>query len=233
MIGPWLHCLCICVKDNKLGIAPASGLARAYLHGWIDGRKLSYSGPVFSGAAFATGRPTLVALTRHRKVYGQAIYPAADRHDAGMVGALRSCTARTHMNKTREPGTGGGDRRSLKIFVIEDNVVLRQLIIEALNDIPLVDIVFYADNEVSATNWLSSNDSAWDLAVVDLHLRQGSGVGALSWCTTRRPDQRVVVLSGELSDEIRRQCIALHADAVFDKATEMNDFLDYCRALAA
>jgi DNA-binding NarL/FixJ family response regulator len=136
-------------------------------------------------------------------------------------------------NKIYASGANGELKHPLKVFVIEDNVVLRELLVQALGDIPQVDIVFFADNEISATNWLSSNDGAWDLAVVDLHLKQGSGVAALSWCTTRRPDQRVVVLSGELSDKVRKQCMALGADAVFDKATEMNDFLDYCRALAA
>lgn len=87
----------------------------------------------------------------------------------------------------------------------------------------------YADNEISATNWLSSNDSAWDLAVVDLHLKKGSGVGALNWCTTRRPEQRVVVLSGELTDDMRQKCLALRADAVFDKGTEMDAFPSYCK----
>lgn len=125
------------------------------------------------------------------------------------------------------------EQRSLKVFLIEDNVVLRNIIVDALRDIPSVEILFYADNEISATNWLSSNDSAWDLAVVDLHLKKGSGVGALSWCTTRRPEQRVVVLSGELSDDMRQKCLALRADAVFDKGTEMDDFLDYCKSLAA
>lgn len=130
--------------------------------------------------------------------------------------------------------TDSGDQgapRSLKVFVIEDELVLRNLLVDALRGIPGVEVVFYADNEVSATNWLSSHDSAWDLAVVDLHLRQGSGVGALNWCTTRRDVQRVVVLSGQLSQEVRRKCLALRADAVFDKATEMDDFLAYCRAL--
>jgi DNA-binding NarL/FixJ family response regulator len=122
---------------------------------------------------------------------------------------------------------------SLKVFLIEDNVVLRNIILDALREIPSVEILFYADNEISATNWLSSNDSAWDLAVVDLHLKKGSGVGALSWCTTRRPAQRVVVLSGELTDDMRRKCLALRADAVFDKGTEMDDFLNYCKSLAA
>lgn len=128
-------------------------------------------------------------------------------------------------------GTEAGVQSPLRVFVIEDNLALRNIITDALHDIPSVDVLFYADNEVSATNWLSSNDSAWDLAVVDLHLRQGSGVGALSWCTTRRPNQRVVVLSGELNEDMRRKCLALRADAVFDKGTEMNDFLGYCRAL--
>ena len=127
----------------------------------------------------------------------------------------------------QEPGALG-----LKVFVIEDDLVLRELILQALRDIPGVDVLFYADSEISATNWLSSNDGAWDLAVVDLHLKQGSGVGALSWCTTRRPGQHVVVLSGGLSHEVRQKCLDLRADAVFDKATEMDAFLDHCRLLA-
>lgn len=132
-----------------------------------------------------------------------------------------------------EHGANPGGQRPLKVFIVEDNAVLRNIIVDALRDIPSVDVLFYADNEVSATNWLSSNDGAWDLAVVDLHLRQGSGVGALNWCTTRRPNQRVVVLSGELDEEVRRKCLALRADAVFDKGTEMGKFLGYCKALTA
>ena len=126
----------------------------------------------------------------------------------------------------------GPTDQALKVFVIEDNAELRDVIVRALRDIPGVEVVFYADNEISATNWLSSNDGAWDLAVVDLHLKQGSGVGALSWCTTRRPGQHVVVLSGSLTREVRQKCMDLRADAVFDKATEMDAFLDHCRLLA-
>ncbi len=137
------------------------------------------------------------------------------------------------MPTTAKHGAGSGGQRALKVFIIEDNLVLRNIVVDALRDIPSVEILFYADNEIAATNWLSSNDSAWDLAVVDLHLKKGSGVGALSWCTTRRPAQRVVVLSGELTDDMRQKCLALRADAVFDKGTEMDDFLNYCKALAA
>ena len=136
-----------------------------------------------------------------------------------------------HLSRIGRIAEGPTDQ-ALKVFVIEDNPELRDLIVRALRDIPGVEVLFYADNEISATNWLSSNDGAWDLAVVDLHLKQGSGVGALSWCTTRRPGQHVVVLSGSLTREVRQKCMDLRADAVFDKATEMDAFLDHCRLLA-
>ena len=136
-----------------------------------------------------------------------------------------------HLSRTGRLVEGPTDQ-ALKVFVIEDNAELRDVIVRALRDIPGVEVVFYADNEISATNWLSSNDGAWDLAVVDLHLKQGSGVGALSWCTTRRPGQHVVVLSGSLTRDVRQKCMDLRADAVFDKATEMDAFLDHCRLLA-
>jgi len=136
-----------------------------------------------------------------------------------------------HLSRTGRLVEGPTDQ-ALKVFVIEDNAELRDVIVRALRDIPGVEVVFYADNEISATNWLSSNDGAWDLAVVDLHLKQGSGVGALSWCTTRRPGQHVVVLSGSLTREVRQKCMDLRADAVFDKATEMDAFLIHCRLLA-
>ena len=136
-----------------------------------------------------------------------------------------------HLSRIGRIAEGPTDQ-ALKVFVIEDNPELRDLIVRALRDIPGVEVLFYADNEISATNWLSSNDGAWDLAVVDLHLKQGSGVGALSWCTTRRPGQHVVVLSGSLTREVRQMCMDLRADAVFDKATEMDAFLDHCRLLA-
>ena len=126
-----------------------------------------------------------------------------------------------------------GSGRPLKVFVIEDDAVVRNLVFESLREISGVEVLFYADNEIAATNWLSSNDGAWDLAVVDLHLKQGSGVGALNWCTTRRTNQHVVVLSSQLTEEVRRKCMDLRADAVFEKGTQMNEFLDYCRALAA
>jgi DNA-binding NarL/FixJ family response regulator len=76
--------------------------------------------------------------------------------------------------------------------------------------------------------WLTGNLSQWDLAVVDLFLKDGTGFSVLEACRNREPTQKMVVLSNHLTTETRRKCILLGADAVFDKATEVDDLIDFC-----
>ena len=120
---------------------------------------------------------------------------------------------------------------ALQLYLIEDDEAMRTTLAELLRGHLDIEVVGYGDNEVSVTHWLSSHDSGWDLAIVDLHLRTGSGIGALQWCATRMPHQKVVVLSSMVTEEARARCLALGADGVFDKATEMDAFVAFCRSL--
>jgi DNA-binding NarL/FixJ family response regulator len=91
----------------------------------------------------------------------------------------------------------------------------------------------WADAEEAATRWLGEHAGDWDLAIVDLFLRQGSGLGVLQACTSRRANQKVVVLSNYATPDIRRRCAEFGVDAVFDKSNEIDALVDYCLALAA
>lgn len=120
----------------------------------------------------------------------------------------------------------------LRIYLIEDDEATRAALEEVLRArLGKVEVVGYGDNERSVTHWLSSHDSGWDLAIVDLQLRQGSGHAALHWCATRLPHQKVVVLSALVTDETRAMCLRFGADMVFDKATELDGLVDFCDAL--
>ena len=44
------------------------------------------------------------------------------------------------------------------------------------------------------------------------------------------PRQQVVVLSNYATQDIRRRCVQLGADAVFDKSNEIDALLDFCLA---
>lgn len=66
------------------------------------------------------------------------------------------------------------------------------------------------------------------MAIVDLFLRQGSGLGVLAACRTRRPGQKMVVLSNYATPDVRMRCAQLGVDAVFDKSNEIDALVDYC-----
>ncbi len=120
----------------------------------------------------------------------------------------------------------------LVVFLVEDNALIRDNLIVALAELVNMNVVAWAESEDAAAEWLRDHPGGWKLAVIDLFLREGSGLGVLKACRARAPGQRAVVLTNYADIDIRTQCLALGADAVFDKSTELDAFLDFCGAQA-
>lgn len=118
------------------------------------------------------------------------------------------------------------------IYLVEDNDALRRSLIAMLTEGDPQRVSGWASTEREATEWLQQHHPAWRLAVVDLFLLQGSGLGVVSQLRQREPGQKVVVLTHYATPDIRRRALALGADAVFDKGKEMDAFLDYCQHAA-
>jgi len=123
--------------------------------------------------------------------------------------------------------------QTLKTFIVEDNQTIRENLAGTLEELAAVSAVGYAATENEAREWLRQNSDAWHLAIVDLFLKQGSGLGVLQEIMARQAWQQVVVLSNYATAEVRRRCVALGVDAVFDKSNEIDALVDYCIAQAA
>ena len=122
---------------------------------------------------------------------------------------------------------------ALKAFVVEDNQSIRESLSEALLELADVVTCGVAASQKAAAAWLADPGNEWDIAIVDLMLAPGgSGFGVLEACRDRRPDQKVVVLTGAAHPGVRRYCEALGSDSVFDKAMETEALIDYCMALS-
>ena len=118
----------------------------------------------------------------------------------------------------------------LKTYIVEDNRTIRENLIGTLEELASIDAVGSAETENDGKAWLAEQGKQWDLAIVDLFLKQGSGLGVLAACRNRKPWQKVVVLSNYATADIRQRCTQLGVDAVFDKSNEIDALVDYCIA---
>ncbi len=122
----------------------------------------------------------------------------------------------------------------LRVFLVEDSAAMRAHLIEILVTEARVDIVGIAETENQAIDWLDRNADRWDIALVDLFLREGTGAGVIEHCRERRPDQSVHVMTNHARDDaLLHDCKLLGADAVYHKATGLDDLVAYCIGLAA
>lgn len=119
----------------------------------------------------------------------------------------------------------------LRTFLVEDNSTIRESLQAALDELVGITLAGFASDERSACQALTQPPTDWDLAIVDIALREGTGFGVLQACRNRRPDRKMVVLSNYATPAVRERCLALGADAVFDKSTDIDALVDYCRSL--
>lgn len=121
-----------------------------------------------------------------------------------------------------------GPQVRLKTFIVEDNATIRENLIGTLEELTCVEAVGTAETELEGRQWLTQNQGNWHLAIVDLFLRQGTGLGVLEACQGRQANQKVIVLSNYATADIRQRCAQLGVDAVFDKSNEIDALVSYC-----
>ncbi|MBA2674178.1 response regulator [Ramlibacter sp.] len=115
-----------------------------------------------------------------------------------------------------------------RTFIVEDSATIRQNLTETLQEMALVEPVGSAETEHDAKRWLARNPDAWDLVIVDLFLREGSGLNVLEALARCKRGQRIIVLSNHATRDVRWRCAQLGADAVFDKSTEIDELIEFC-----
>jgi two-component system OmpR family response regulator len=120
---------------------------------------------------------------------------------------------------------------TLKAFIVEDNLSIRESLVEALAELAHVQTCGVAADEKTATAWLTDPAHEWDVAIVDIILEPGgNGFGVLRAVKGRDPRRKVVVLTATANPDVRRECEALGSDGVFDKSMETDALIDWCLA---
>lgn len=120
----------------------------------------------------------------------------------------------------------------LRVFIVEDSPVIRDNLIGTLEDLAPVRVVGTAADEAAALAAMQ-DPSAFDLAIVDIFLKRGSGLGVLRGLASQGVPVERVVLTNYATEDIRRECAQLGASRVFDKSTDIDALIEHCCAMAA
>ena len=131
-------------------------------------------------------------------------------------------------------------------FIVEDSAVIRDRLVATLEDILPIKVVGTADSERGAVAWLSEIGNNFDLLILDIFLRQGTGLGVLQYLaakaakaaqtapspTAESTRPKIVVLTNYATAAVRARCLALGADVVFDKSQDIEALLAFCANLS-
>lgn len=116
-------------------------------------------------------------------------------------------------------------------ILVDDDEGLCACLIPALKDLTDVRVEEIAQTPADAMSLMAKYEEDWQLLILDIDLRNGSGLGVLEMCQKRLPHQVVFVLTNMATPYVRSRCLALGADAVFNKTTELDNFFEQCKKL--
>jgi len=121
----------------------------------------------------------------------------------------------------------------LQVFLVEDSPLFRERLTEKLESIGNIAVVGSADDEQTAVAALQT--CSWDVAVLDLQLKRGSGLEVLRRLQElgRPPHTTVVVLTDHDFYLYRSKALEFGADMFFVKSRESSLVIKLLRDLAS
>lgn len=125
----------------------------------------------------------------------------------------------------------GTETPLVRVFLVEDSPIVRLRLAEALTIPGTVEVVGEAESEAEAVAALRT--TPWNALILDLALKQGSGLGVLKAIRPWRPQgAQVIVLTNYAATPMRQASLAQGADLVLDKMLESHQVREVLDAMA-
>jgi GGDEF domain-containing protein len=112
----------------------------------------------------------------------------------------------------------------MNIFLVEDSVSIRRLLVRRLDAMPGMRVVGEANGQQQAVALIRWTQP--DVVLTDLSLASGSGLSLLAELRSGGYTGRIAVLTSQDLDAYRRACMDAGADAFYDKASGLETLFD-------
>ena len=108
----------------------------------------------------------------------------------------------------------------MKVYVVEDSPIVRERLVTMLGDIPGAEVAGTSDNTPDAL--LDILQIHPDVAILDIHLRDGNGITVLKGIRRALPGTTAIMLTNHPGPAVRQRCMRAGADHFFDKTDELD-----------
>jgi DNA-binding NarL/FixJ family response regulator len=110
--------------------------------------------------------------------------------------------------------------RSIKVFVADDSIVLRERLLQMLREIPGVEILGCAEDGLHAID--SIRQLKPDAVVLDIQMPRGSGLDVLKNVKHSDAGPIMIVFTNFPYPQYRKRALEFGANYFFDKTTEFD-----------
>lgn len=104
----------------------------------------------------------------------------------------------------------------MRVFIADDSEILRERLVENLSQIPNVSVVGEVGDVAKARDAIESIE--FDLAIYDIKMPNGSGIGLIKDTKKKQPPTKVIMMTNYSIGNYKNKCLDAGADYFFDKA---------------
>ncbi len=137
----------------------------------------------------------------------------------------------TTQHQQRKPAVGAkaAVARPLRVLLVEDSKVLTERLVEALRQVPEIEVIAAVDTEDAARAVVARERV--DIMILDLHLRQGNGFGVLRALSQIPARPAVIVLTNYDLPQYKDAALAMGAAHFIDKVRDYDRLPDVLHEL--
>jgi DNA-binding NarL/FixJ family response regulator len=118
----------------------------------------------------------------------------------------------------------------MKVFVVDDSIVIRERLKRLLGEVPQVQVTGEAgDAQIALAAILEQRP---DVVLLDIHILNGNGIDVLSRLKQERVAPAVIILTDYPYPEYRQLCLDAGADFFFVKSTEFEQIVPALQQLS-
>ncbi|OGO35687.1 MAG: hypothetical protein A2Z03_01775 [Chloroflexi bacterium RBG_16_56_8] len=118
----------------------------------------------------------------------------------------------------------------MKVFVVDDSVVIRERLKRLVADVPDVQVIGEAgDAQIAVAAILAQKP---DVVLLDIHILNGNRIDVLQRLKQERVAPAVIILTDYPFPEYRQLCLNAGADFFFVKSTEFDQLVPALQKLS-